>query len=190
MAEARDFTKALEQADEALARAAEDEVARRRVWARLERQRQPSKAPSLILAFAAGVAALSGALWFTTRERGGAPDIVPLPPVAPTLEHAKPAMPRASVAAEPMPEPLASVSPAPSASAPGGEGTLLAIAVKGQCTFLVDGADHGRQASLRLRVAPGKHTVTCLCRSGARQSRTVTVARDKPGVASFKADGC
>lgn len=67
-------------------------------------------------------------------------------------------------------------------------GTLVAIAIGGQCTFFVDGHRRGTSSSIRLNVPVGRHTVRCVAEEGSRGRTTqvVSVARGKPGIASFR----
>lgn len=78
--------------------------------------------------------------------------------------------------------------PSERAAKTGDVGTLVAIAIGGQCKFSVDGKVQGVKSSLRRKVPVGDHTVACQTLKRTK-SQTVTVAVDKPGIASFKIDG-
>jgi hypothetical protein len=65
-------------------------------------------------------------------------------------------------------------------------GTLVAIAIGGQCEFAVDGESRGTRSSVRMKVPVGPHIVSCMSERGTARTQRVTVKRERPGIASFK----
>ncbi len=78
----------------------------------------------------------------------------------------------------------AEVSSAPKAAQE--QGTLVAMAIGASCAFTVDGAGLGTRSSVRKKVAPGPHTVSCAKVGGTTRTRTVNVTPGKAAVAVFK----
>ncbi len=68
----------------------------------------------------------------------------------------------------------------------GKKGTIVAMAVGASCTFAVDGSARGSSSSVRVKVAPGTHTVSCQPVGGSTRSKTVKVESGKAAVAVFK----
>ncbi len=66
------------------------------------------------------------------------------------------------------------------------KGTIVAMAVGASCRFAIDGAGRGASSSVRVQVAPGRHTVSCQPLSGSTRSKSVTVEPGKAAVAVFK----
>ncbi len=68
----------------------------------------------------------------------------------------------------------------------GERGSLVAFAIGGSCMLTVDGASQGVRASLRMKVAPGRHVVRCETGDGRSMTQSVRVTTDRPGIASFR----
>ncbi|MDC3956180.1 serine/threonine protein kinase [Polyangium jinanense] len=80
-----------------------------------------------------------------------------------------------------------SKSPATPAPAPAAaNGTLVAVAVGGPCSFTVNGASKGKSSSIRLSLKAGTYSVTCKPSSGAAKSKSVTVRPGETAMAMFK----
>jgi serine/threonine-protein kinase len=95
----------------------------------------------------------------------------------------------------PPPPRVAKAAPPPEVEEPepddseggGGEmGTLVAIAIGGDCAFAVDGASHGTRSSIRVKVPVGPHTVSCSPKGKSSRSQRVNVKAGKPGMATFR----
>lgn len=69
---------------------------------------------------------------------------------------------------------------------PTGDGVLVAVILGGTCQLTVDGWSQGARSSLRVRVEPGAHVVSCTPPGKATRTHEVRVARDRPGIVSFK----
>lgn len=122
----------------------------------------------------------------------GAPGLDPDPP-APTAPSAS-----ATSAAETTPPAVASppaaqpAAPAaaepasPSKAAPTGDGMLVAVAVGGKCTFLVNGAPRGGGTTLRIPLRAGTYVVGCKPAGSPPKTRTVTVGSGATAMATFK----
>lgn len=65
-------------------------------------------------------------------------------------------------------------------------GTLVAVAVGGSCTFAVNGAAKGTSSQLKLSVPPGTYSVTCKPATGAIKSRSVIIKSGDTAMAMFK----
>ncbi|HEY4122326.1 MAG TPA: serine/threonine-protein kinase [Byssovorax sp.] len=76
--------------------------------------------------------------------------------------------------------------PPPPKETAGGDGTLLAIAVGGNCAFSVNGASKGTSSSLRVALKPGTYSVTCKPSDGASKSKSVTIKTGETSMAAFK----
>jgi serine/threonine-protein kinase len=76
--------------------------------------------------------------------------------------------------------------PPPPPSGGGGKGTLVAVAMGGSCAFSVNGASKGTSSSIRVALAPGKHSVTCKPSSGAAKSKSVVVKSGETAMATFR----
>jgi serine/threonine-protein kinase len=76
--------------------------------------------------------------------------------------------------------------PPPPPAGGGGKGTLVAVAVGGSCAFSVNGSSKGTSSSIRVALAPGKHSVTCKPSSGAAKSKSVTVKTGETAMTTFK----
>lgn len=70
--------------------------------------------------------------------------------------------------------------------APTGNGTLVAVAVGGSCTFSVNGAAKGTSSQLKLSVPPGTYSVSCKPASGAQKTRSVIIKSAETAMAMFK----
>lgn len=66
------------------------------------------------------------------------------------------------------------------------EGTLVAIAIGGTCTFFVDGEPKGTSSSIRVTTSVGEHVVGCKVGNGEPRLQRVRVKQGKPGIASFR----
>jgi serine/threonine-protein kinase len=76
--------------------------------------------------------------------------------------------------------------PPPPESSGGETGTLVAIAIGGNCAFAVDGAPKGTKSSIRVKVPVGPHTVSCSPPGKATRTQRVNVKSSKPGMATFR----
>jgi serine/threonine-protein kinase len=56
----------------------------------------------------------------------------------------------------------------------------------GSCAFSVNGASKGTSSSIRVALAPGKHSVTCKPSSGAAKSKSVVVKSGETAMATFR----
>lgn len=69
----------------------------------------------------------------------------------------------------------------------GGNGTLVAVAVGGSCTFSVNGANKGTSSQLKLSVPAGTYSVSCKPGDGtATKSRSVIIKSGETAMAMFK----
>jgi serine/threonine-protein kinase len=111
----------------------------------------------------------------------------PAPAAPPEAAPAPAAPPAAAPAAPPPadPPPRASRAAAPPVAAAGPNGTLLAAAVGGSCTFFVNGGSRGTSSSIRVSLRPGTYSVVCRTASGAK-SKSVTVRGGETAMAAFK----
>jgi serine/threonine-protein kinase len=87
--------------------------------------------------------------------------------------------------AAPHPKP-APPPPPPPPSSSGANGSLVAVAVGGNCAFAVNGASKGTSSTLKVSLKPGSYTVTCRSSSGATKSKGVTVRSGETAMAMFK----
>lgn len=123
-----------------------------------------------------------------------APTAAPAATEAPSAAPAVAAAPPEKASEEPAPkggnagssEPASKPPPPPAGGGGGGNGTLVAVAVGGPCTFTVNGASKGRSSSLRLSLRAGTYSVTCKPASGAAKSKSVTVRPGETAMAMFK----
>lgn len=93
------------------------------------------------------------------------------------------------VAANNLPEPAplpAPAQPAQTAASEGSTGTLLAVAVGGNCAFSVNGDSKGTSSSIRIPLKPGTYSVTCKPDGGAARSKSVTIKSGETMMTSFK----
>jgi hypothetical protein len=77
--------------------------------------------------------------------------------------------------------------PPPTSGTGGGvpNGTLLAVAVGGNCAFSVNGASKGTAPSIRLSVKPGTYTVACKPDTGNAMSKSVNVKSEETSMMAF-----
>jgi serine/threonine-protein kinase len=113
------------------------------------------------------------------------------PPLAPTAAPADvDAAAEPPVAAPPVAAPRKGTArPAEtSPRKPAGDepGTLVAVAVGGSCTFLVNGAVKGTGTTVKVSMKPGSYTVTCRPATGGAKSRTVAIPAGGTAMATFK----
>jgi hypothetical protein len=158
--------------DEAVARA------RRRVAARLDAGPNVRRPRPWALAVAFAASALALGLGWHLLSTG--PDGEPLGPSVVEVRPDPPPAPPAGFTLAPPPTTTASSGPDQE------QGTLVAIAIGGQCEFFLDSEFMGRKSSFRKKVAVGKHVVECERPSGTRRRQTLRVKSDKPSIASFR----
>ena len=166
-------------------------LARVRVAARIEGREQQHR-PSRVVAVFAGSSALCAAIALFGQQ----PDPIesaslatPVPERAPSAWPGTIVTPEAARITPPAPTPTPAPASPPVAlvprSASKAEGTLVALIVGGVCEFSVDGVNRGSAASIRVKVPVGEHLVACRQGNDTKVQRVV-VARDKPGIASFR----
>jgi hypothetical protein len=73
-----------------------------------------------------------------------------------------------------------------SSAAPTEKGTLVAMAIGASCAFAIDGTPMGTSSSVRKKVAPGNHAVSCRKVGGTTRTRSVSVQPGKASVTVFK----
>jgi len=108
----------------------------------------------------------------------------PTSPTAVAQSGSKKTSGSAPKSAPPPPPPPPPAPPPPSGG--GGKGTLVAVAMGGSCAFSVNGASKGTSSSIRVALAPGKHSVTCKPSSGAAKSKSVVVKSGETAMATFR----
>ncbi len=108
-------------------------------------------------------------------------------PSAPTTTgpSAPPIAPAPMVSAAPVSMPPTTPPPPPPG---GGNGWLVAVAVGGNCTFSVNGANKGTSSQLKLSVPAATYSVSCKPASGAQKTRSVVIKSGETAMAMFKLD--
>lgn len=88
----------------------------------------------------------------------------------------------AHTAAEPATPPPAN----PGGGGDGGDGTLLAVAIGGNCSFSVNGTSKGTADKIRVSLKPGTYSVACKPPSGAMKTKSVTIKSGETYMSTFK----
>lgn len=86
----------------------------------------------------------------------------------------------------PSPPPTSKPSSPPPDNSSQSEGTLLAVAVGGNCSFSVNGSSKGTSQSIRIPLKPGTYSVNCKPDSGNAQTKSTTVRSGETSMIAFR----